>query len=157
AERVMKLCPTCKRSYEDDSLRYCLEDGTPLADQSVGRPDSERTLVLPSASAGVAPTQQGRFPGNATAPVSQFQPPFAPPYVSTSRKPRVWPWIVGGLGVLLLVIVVIGLVVAIPAMFRLAENDNRPIIATTPSDSPSASPSATSSPALMYARDFIKP
>lgn len=26
----MKTCPKCKRQYKDDSLRFCLEDGTPL-------------------------------------------------------------------------------------------------------------------------------
>lgn len=27
----MKRCPKCNREYKDDSLRFCLEDGTPLA------------------------------------------------------------------------------------------------------------------------------
>src|SRR5436189_4690070 len=27
----MKRCPKCNRQYPDDSLRCCLEDGTPLA------------------------------------------------------------------------------------------------------------------------------
>ena len=27
----MKLCPKCNRKYEDDTLKYCLEDGTELA------------------------------------------------------------------------------------------------------------------------------
>src|SRR5437762_11857563 len=27
----MKRCPKCQRSYHDDSLRFCLEDGTSLA------------------------------------------------------------------------------------------------------------------------------
>lgn len=26
----MKICPTCNRSYTDDSLKFCLDDGTPL-------------------------------------------------------------------------------------------------------------------------------
>jgi ketosteroid isomerase-like protein len=26
----MKRCPTCKREYADDTLRFCLEDGSPL-------------------------------------------------------------------------------------------------------------------------------
>src|SRR4026209_1539069 len=28
----MKRCPKCKRNYDDDSLRFCLDDGTPLFD-----------------------------------------------------------------------------------------------------------------------------
>src|SRR2546423_10122795 len=27
----MKRCPKCQRSYNDDTLRFCLEDGTSLA------------------------------------------------------------------------------------------------------------------------------
>ncbi len=30
----MKRCPKCKRRYEDDSLKFCLEDGTPLSNQT---------------------------------------------------------------------------------------------------------------------------
>jgi hypothetical protein len=28
----MKRCPTCNRKYEDDTLKFCLEDGTALSD-----------------------------------------------------------------------------------------------------------------------------
>src|SRR5438132_14354182 len=30
--RAMKTCPKCKRAYDDVTLRFCLEDGTPLFD-----------------------------------------------------------------------------------------------------------------------------
>jgi len=44
----MKRCPKCKRSYEDDTLRFCLEDGSPLFDER----DSEapKTEILPRAA-----------------------------------------------------------------------------------------------------------
>jgi hypothetical protein len=29
----MKRCPTCSRTYEDDSLSFCLTDGTPLTNE----------------------------------------------------------------------------------------------------------------------------
>jgi F5/8 type C domain len=35
----MKLCPKCNRTYSDDTLRFCLEDGTALA--VVGRSPSD--------------------------------------------------------------------------------------------------------------------
>lgn len=35
----MKLCPKCNRSYRDDTLRFCLEDGTALT--AVGRSPSD--------------------------------------------------------------------------------------------------------------------
>lgn len=42
----MKRCPKCGRAYEDETLRFCLEDGSPLFDQR----DSEApaTEILPA-------------------------------------------------------------------------------------------------------------
>jgi len=40
----MKRCPKCSLKY-DDSLAFCLEDGTPL----IGHKDPDETLVLPNA------------------------------------------------------------------------------------------------------------
>src|ERR1041385_5694192 len=42
----MKTCPKCKKQYSDDSLNFCLEDGTPLT-----RYDAEaETIKIPEAS-----------------------------------------------------------------------------------------------------------
>jgi hypothetical protein len=48
----MKYCPTCRTEYADDSLQFCLQDGTPLAGVSNqnASPDYEaesETLVVP--------------------------------------------------------------------------------------------------------------
>lgn len=43
----MKQCPKCQREYDDDSLRFCLEDGTPLARPDVSPKSAEPTAVLP--------------------------------------------------------------------------------------------------------------
>jgi len=42
----MKQCPKCKHEYDDDSLRFCLEDGTPLARPNVSQKSAEPTAVL---------------------------------------------------------------------------------------------------------------
>src|SRR5688572_26616096 len=34
----MKRCPECRRDYYDDTLAFCLEDGTPLVQGSVPAP-----------------------------------------------------------------------------------------------------------------------
>ena len=39
----MKRCPSCHRGYPDDSLTYCLEDGSILSTV----PDPDATLVIP--------------------------------------------------------------------------------------------------------------
>jgi len=43
----MKQCPKCKHEYDDDSLRFCLEDGTPLARPDVSPKSAEPTAVMP--------------------------------------------------------------------------------------------------------------
>ena len=54
---VMKSCPTCRRLYADDTLRFCLEDGAPL--RAEVRPGSEKTLAFPETgeAGGPAPTK----------------------------------------------------------------------------------------------------
>ena len=42
----MKRCPECRRDYHDDSLMYCLEDGTALIQGSVPSPDEPATAIL---------------------------------------------------------------------------------------------------------------
>jgi serine/threonine-protein kinase len=42
----VKRCPRCNRVYGDETLRFCLDDGSPLSDGHGSR-DSEATLVNP--------------------------------------------------------------------------------------------------------------
>ena len=56
----MKTCQSCGRSYEDDSLVFCLEDGTRLR-SATDNIDPNATLHIPSA----APTQPGQTVFNA--------------------------------------------------------------------------------------------
>jgi hypothetical protein len=44
----MKQCPQCNQAYSDDTLRYCLADGTPLI--PVYSATEEPTVVLPPAT-----------------------------------------------------------------------------------------------------------
>lgn len=44
----MKLCPTCQRTYEDDALRFCLEDGTPLVGAEESAYDPGATIKIPA-------------------------------------------------------------------------------------------------------------
>jgi TolB-like protein/Tfp pilus assembly protein PilF len=54
----MKRCPECRRDYYDDTLLYCLEDGTALAQGSVPSPDEPQTQILHTTDAvGDAPTR----------------------------------------------------------------------------------------------------
>jgi hypothetical protein len=143
----MKRCPTCKRSFDDDTLSFCLEDGSPLVAEAPSRPDSQETLVSPRmpgiADSGLAQTQlYNQQPGQAppgTSPYGGYGQPAA------SRK--AWPWVVGIGGVLLLVVAaIIVLAVVLPGRLGPSANGNRPQPSPTrqdwtPSPTPSASPS----------------
>src|SRR5437016_12883578 len=100
----MKRCPTCKRTFEDDTLSYCLDDGTPLV--AAARPDSEETLVLPSSSdrgARIPDTQPYKQPsGRATLASDPWKPATPQQYMTPSPQSSVWPWLLAISVVLLL-------------------------------------------------------
>src|ERR1044072_8431553 len=96
----MKSCPTCRRTFEDDSLAYCLDDGTPLTAAILPRPNSEETIVTPSpgdpGSRELPPTQYAQLGGKATVSASAAQIPSMPSYGAPPVKRRMWPWAVCG-------------------------------------------------------------
>jgi len=54
----MKRCPKCNRKYEDDTLRFCLEDGSPLAvvTRDAEPPATEVMRVQPTLKSSAGPT-----------------------------------------------------------------------------------------------------
>lgn len=94
----MKRCPTCNRTFEEDWLAFCTEDGATLVDESPARADEPPATILappPTPPAGDWGQPSGGFgsgqfqsqpvpppvpPSNLGAPsggfgVAQFQPP----------------------------------------------------------------------------------
>ena len=65
----MKRCPKCNRQYRDESLKFCLEDGTPLASVTREAPATEMmprvTLPTQKASTPTVPS----YHGNESVPV----------------------------------------------------------------------------------------
>lgn len=127
----MKQCPNCKTNYTDDSLQFCLADGTPL---------------LPMSSE--AATVQMSFGGHEPLRVN-IPPDSAPTVFAQSSIPQTQPakkgfgLVVAGLfGILLLLVV--GLVAA---YILLRPRDTQTVITAaspTPTAAPKASPTATS-------------
>lgn len=74
----MKRCPTCNRTFEEDWLAFCTQDGTTLVDDAPAKPSEPPPTIL---SSGPPPPP----PGGWKAPSGdlgsgQFQPqPSAPP------------------------------------------------------------------------------
>jgi hypothetical protein len=149
----MKRCPNCNRAFDDETLSFCLEDGTPLVRDPASRADSQETIVSPppfapppDSGAGPPPTQHfGQLPGKATISASQFYPPPAQAYTPPPKQRRAWPWIVA---ILAIIFVIGGIVIAafvVPPMLRVTPNDNRPRPTPTPAWTTSPAPKATPS------------
>src|ERR1043165_2744776 len=91
----MKRCPTCNRTFEEDWLAFCTQDGTTLVDESPAKASEPPPTILapprpppggghqPSGGLGSAQFQSRPAPpppANMSAPSSgigsgQFQPP----------------------------------------------------------------------------------
>ncbi|HKQ99176.1 MAG TPA: nuclear transport factor 2 family protein [Pyrinomonadaceae bacterium] len=86
----MKRCPTCQRTYADDTLNFCLEDGSPLT--GIGSAGLDETLTLEANEPpptevlppGLAPTVPARKAAGTTrhqarSTQEDFQQVSAPP------------------------------------------------------------------------------
>lgn len=91
----MKICPRCQKTYADDSLNFCLEDGSTLTQMAGAQPPP--TVQMQQAF----PTQQG--PGQQTGQTGwnvgqqqgySLQPP--------KKSSKAWVWVLLILGVLVL-------------------------------------------------------
>ncbi|PYS46657.1 MAG: hypothetical protein DMF68_18500 [Acidobacteria bacterium] len=88
----MKRCPACQRTYEDDSLAFCLEDGSTLVSEGSAASDLPATLIIadPRLTNPVRPE---------TAPVAPVQPRPPQPYTqpqpawSPMQQPQMYPMI----------------------------------------------------------------
>jgi len=76
----MKHCPNCQTRYTDDTLRFCLQDGTPLAD------DSEE--ILPTVAFGETETV---FPPRQVEPLPVNLPETSASNWEQSRETPVSP------------------------------------------------------------------
>ena len=99
----MKTCPSCRQSYEDDTLKFCLQDGTRLVatDQAA---DANATWHLPRPPI-TEPTRAGTVPPTAASPQAtitarpdQFRPIAqqtrqSQSYSEEPRRRSTLPWV----------------------------------------------------------------
>ncbi|HEY3104937.1 MAG TPA: hypothetical protein VGJ69_15240 [Pyrinomonadaceae bacterium] len=125
----MKRCPQCNRTYTDDALSFCLDDGSPLVSASapssfdpsatVQFPQSRETTPQPTIAYG-----PGQMPPPSTPPPAWSpMPPMAP------QKRSVWPWILG-IGAVL-VFMGIGALILIVALASMSGSNNNNANANT--------------------------
>ena len=113
----MKRCSTCNRTYDDPSLSFCIDDGTPLTTVET---DDDTTVVRPQN------TEQ-----NSEDTGWNYQPPspYASPITDPKRR-RAWPWVLGIVGAFILGILALSIVGFIllrrsPRSERVSINANR--------------------------------
>lgn len=149
----MKSCPTCKRTYPDDTLAFCLEDGTVLSapfdptsiDPYNRRADRAATEILPS------PARSAETVPSSQQPTRQNFPPAygALPGYSGARSPGTsnrWIVISVALGLVLIAAGVIALSLVIWVGNR---NSNVTPATSTSSDTPQSTPKISPTPSRL--------
>ena len=120
----MKRCPQCNRTYDDDALSFCLDDGSPLVSTSAPSSfDPSATVQYPQ-SHETSPPPTIAYPG---ATPSLTPPPTPPPAWSPMPTPQpqkrsAWPWILG-IGAVL-VFLGIGLVILVFAIASVTSDNS---------------------------------
>ena len=74
----MKKCPKCNRTYSDENLAFCLEDGAVLSAPY----STENTLILPVTDKTNLPTEENPESATETETVVSQKP-----FVSQEKKP----------------------------------------------------------------------
>jgi ketosteroid isomerase-like protein len=123
----VKRCPTCNRTFTDQNLSFCTDDGTPLV--SVEGADDEATILMPSAGgrqADSAGQGQSGTPEDRNVPAYQSPGPYVPPSYAEQSKRRTWPWLLGILVIVFVIFAGLGIAAAImiPRIMRASSNTN---------------------------------
>ena len=117
----MKRCPTCNKTFTDQNLSFCTDDGTPLIPVA---PEDQPA----NASSGVRKDSPAPSYNDSDWKAPSYQPPgsYLPP--GQGNKRRVWPWVLGTIAVLLIVIagISIAAVLLLPRMMRSSTNRSIP-------------------------------
>ncbi len=119
----MKRCPTCKKTFTEEHLSFCVEDGTPLV--KVEPVDDEATVVRSSPEPSSSETS-GSSNTSDTRGTGSYQPPgsYIPPGSYGQDRRRTWPWILAILALVLIVFAGLGIAAAvfIPRIMKSSTN-----------------------------------
>ena len=146
----MKICPQCQRTYEDNTLNFCLDDGSVLNQASEPDNDPPETVMMNPPQ----PTGQNQAFG--TQPNNQNwdkSPRYQSPQASGSKS---WMWV---LGILIgMVVLCGGGLVGVFAILNSVENDEEPIANVRPKTNrtPKVKVATRDSRRLVSSHDFSK-
>ncbi|MFN2532662.1 MAG: hypothetical protein ABR555_15325, partial [Pyrinomonadaceae bacterium] len=125
----MKRCPNCNRTYTDESLNFCLEDGTSLVNDATPVGDLNATVrYTPTRDTSEPPATEIYRPESPPPSLTQTQPVPPPPPQQWTPTPQprkksnaIW-WILGGLAAV--GVIGVGLIVMIIAIASISSTSN---------------------------------
>jgi len=127
----MKRCPQCNRTYADDGLSFCLDDGSPLLGTSAPPPsDPSATVQYPQARDTSAQPTIAFNPGQVQQappppPISAAPPPaWSPMPPPAAQKRSIWPWLLGIGAVLVLMLIGGGILIFVVANITNTNNNS---------------------------------
>ena len=92
----MKICPRCQKTYTDENLNFCLEDGSVLQQQASEMPPATVQMSAPPITQPSQQSHQIAQPGWNVAPQQySMQPP--------KKSSKAWVWVLLILGLVVLV------------------------------------------------------
>lgn len=94
----MKICPSCRKTYADDNLNFCLEDGSVL---TIANDEPPATVMMGGPRPTAPQTGFGQMPPN-TMPSSFGAQPQPYSMQQPRKSSKAWMWVVGIVGILLL-------------------------------------------------------
>jgi hypothetical protein len=130
----MKRCPKCNRQYRDDTLRFCLEDGSPLTSTTRGgeAPPTEILPRVPETVKSATPTIPSYMSGDAVRP-------------QTSEPRPSNPILTGGvIAIAVLLLVLVG--IAAYFVFKPTDSDSQAKVETTPTPATRPTPGSGETP-----------
>jgi ketosteroid isomerase-like protein len=117
----VKRCPTCNKTFIDQNLIFCVDDGTPLVTVETPADEAsldETTQVRSSSRADDSSSTGPSDSSNATGERPAYQPPGSyTPSGYSGEKRKTWPWILGSLAILF---AVAGLAILAVWLFKVA-------------------------------------
>jgi len=150
----MKRCPNCSRTYTDDSLSFCLEDGTPLLGVDAPPPayDPGATRRYPAARDANPPASVPYRPETPLVNQMRATPAWSPMPVPQQRQRSVWPWIIGGVAIV--GFMGFGLLILVLALANMNTNSNNRNSRLANRNGNSANANVNSATAAEFSDDF---
>ncbi len=94
----MKICPRCQKTYNDESLNFCLDDGAVLTHSAIVDQSLPATIFLNQ----TPPTSPNQPFGSQSGAPNRWNDPNQFSLQPAPKKSKAWIWVLGILGGLML-------------------------------------------------------